>query len=192
MSPEQARGMREVDHRTDLWSLAMVAYFALTGLLAIGGETFGDVLLKICIEPLPSLRMTAPFLPLAMERWFEQACARDPAERFQSAQEFIDALRAAAGEVKGRVAPPITPPQVAMQQPTMHSAVPGWPAGPVGEVSAGVAQSHANVAITAAGLPPKHRGLAIGGPPSWWSSDWLLPRSLRCLPATPGLRRRPS
>jgi eukaryotic-like serine/threonine-protein kinase len=165
MSPEQARGAREVDHRTDLWSLAMVAYFALTGLLAIGGETFGDVLLKICVEPLPSLRMTAPFLPLAMERWFEQACARDPAERFQSSQEFIDALRAAAGgaPAAGRLRPPAAPPQVAMQQPTMHSANPPRPPAPIGESSAGFGQSHANVAITAAGLPPKHRGLAIGG-----------------------------
>jgi serine/threonine protein kinase len=154
MSPEQARGSRDVDHRTDLWSLAMVTYFALTGLLAIGGETFGDVLLKICVEPLPSLRAGAPLLPLSVDRWFQQACAREPAERFQSAQEFIDSLRAAAGDA----APPprVTPPQVIMQQPTMRSAA---PAASTPQFS----QSNASVAITAAGLPPKHRGVAIAG-----------------------------
>jgi serine/threonine-protein kinase len=154
MSPEQARGARDVDHRTDLWSLAMVAYFALTGLLAIGGETFGDVLLKICVEPLPSLRAGAPLLPPSMDRWFEQACARDPAERFQSAQEFIDTLRAAAGEAAGP--PRVTPPQIVIQQPTMHSAV-------AARSTPGVSQSNASVAITAAGLPPRHRGAAIAG-----------------------------
>jgi serine/threonine protein kinase len=154
MSPEQARGSRDVDHRTDLWSLAMVAYYALTGLLAIGGETFGAVLLKICVEPLPSLLAGAPLLPLSMDRWFQQACAREPAERFQNAQEFIDSLRAAAGDAVGP--PRITPPQVVMQQPTMHSAG-------AGRSSPGFIESHASVAITAAGLPPRHRGLAIAG-----------------------------
>ncbi len=155
MSPEQARGSRDVDHRTDLWSLAMVAYFALTGLLAIGGETFGDVLLKICVEPLPSLRAGAPLLPLSMDRWFQQACAREPAERFQSAQEFIDTLRAAAGEAAGP--PRITPPQVVMiPQATMQSAG-------AGSSTPGFSPSQASVAITAAGLPPKHRGLAVAG-----------------------------
>jgi serine/threonine protein kinase len=156
MSPEQARGSRDVDHRTDLWSLGMVAYYALTGLLAIGGNTFGDVLLKICVEPLPSLRAGAPLLPPSMDRWFQQACAREPAERFQSTQEFIDSLRAAAGEA---ARPPrvTTPPRpMVMQQPTMRSAAPG-PSSP------GFSQSHASVAVTAAGLPPKHRGLAVAG-----------------------------
>ena len=154
MSPEQARGSRDVDHRTDLWSLAMVTYFALTGLLAIGGETFGDVLLKICVEPLPSLRAGAPLLPPSMDRWFQQACAREAAERFQSAQEFIDSLRAAAGEAAGP--PRVTPPQIAViPQATMQSAVAG-PSSP------GFSPSHASVAITAAGLPAKHRGLVAG------------------------------
>ena len=107
MSPEQARGPN-VDHRTDLWSLAMVAYFALTGLLAIGGETFGDVLLKICVEPLPSLRAGLRAAPLDGP-WFQQACAREPAERFQAARRS-SSTPFAPPRGKRRVRRRVTPP----------------------------------------------------------------------------------
>jgi serine/threonine-protein kinase len=95
MSPEQARGLKSIDHRTDLYSLGLVAYTMLTGNLAFSSESFGDLLLQICTAPLPSLCANAPWLPAAMEMWFQRACARDPQNRFSSAQEFTDALRAA-------------------------------------------------------------------------------------------------
>jgi len=97
MSPEQARGLRTIDFRTDLYSLGLVAYTMLTGNLAFSGESLGDLLLQICTQPLPSLRAAAPWLPPAMEAWFQQACAREPDQRYPSAQAFVDALRAAAG-----------------------------------------------------------------------------------------------
>jgi serine/threonine-protein kinase len=95
MSPEQARGLKSIDHRTDIYSLGLVAYTMLTGNLAFSSESFGDLLLQICTAPLPSLCANAPWLPAAMETWFQRACARDPQNRFSSAQEFADALRAA-------------------------------------------------------------------------------------------------
>jgi serine/threonine protein kinase len=97
MSPEQARGLRSIDSRTDLYSLGLVAYTMLTGRLPFSGETLGDLLLQICAEPLPSLRAAAPALPPAMETWFHKACARQPEERYPSAQAFVEALRVVAG-----------------------------------------------------------------------------------------------
>ncbi|HZU85040.1 MAG TPA: serine/threonine-protein kinase [Polyangiaceae bacterium] len=97
MSPEQARGLRTVDSRTDLYSLGLVAYTMLSGRLPFGGETLGELLLQICAEPLPSLRAVAPGLPPAIEAWFQKACARLPDDRFPSAQAFVEALRVAAG-----------------------------------------------------------------------------------------------
>ena len=97
MSPEQARGSRAIDSRADLYSLGLVAFTMLTGNLAFTGESIGDLLIQICVQPLPSLRATAPWLPPAMEEWFQKACARDPDARFATARAFVDALRVAAG-----------------------------------------------------------------------------------------------
>ncbi len=96
MSPEQARGLKTIDHRTDLYSLGLVGYTLLTGNLAFSSESFGDLLLQICTAPLPSLCANAPWLPPGMEAWFQRACARDPKDRYGSAQELADALRAAS------------------------------------------------------------------------------------------------
>src|ERR1700759_4351462 len=96
MSPEQARGLKTIDHRTDLYSLGLVAYTIFTGNLAFSSESFGDLLLQICTAPLPSLVAGAPWLPPAMEAWFQRAGAREPAHRFASAQELAEALRGAS------------------------------------------------------------------------------------------------
>jgi serine/threonine-protein kinase len=97
MSPEQARALRTLDQRTDLYSLGLVAYTMFTGNLAFSSESFGDLLFQICTAPLPSLCANAAWLPPTMEAWFQRACAREPQERFASAQQFADALRLAAG-----------------------------------------------------------------------------------------------
>jgi hypothetical protein len=97
MSPEQARGLRTIDNRTDLYSLGLVAYTMLTGNLAFSSESFGDLLLQICTAPLPQLSAQAHWLPPTVDPWFMRACAREPQDRYASAQEFADALRIAAG-----------------------------------------------------------------------------------------------
>jgi serine/threonine-protein kinase len=97
MSPEQARGLKSVDHRTDLYSLGMVTYTMLTGTPAFTGESLGDLLVSICTEPLPALRQTAHWLPPPMDGWFQRACAREPGERFTSAEELTTAFAVAAG-----------------------------------------------------------------------------------------------
>jgi hypothetical protein len=97
MSPEQARGLKTIDHRTDLYSLALVAYTMFTGNLAFSGDSFGDLILKICTQEPPSLLEAAPWLPPGVDGWFRKAAAREPDARHQSAQEFADALGAAGG-----------------------------------------------------------------------------------------------
>ncbi|HEU4537310.1 MAG TPA: serine/threonine-protein kinase, partial [Polyangiaceae bacterium] len=96
MSPEQARGLRTVDHRSDLYSLGQVAYTLLTGKTAFQGGSLADVIIEVCTQPLPSLRALAPWLPEALEGWYRKACAREPAERFGGVGELLDAFSAAA------------------------------------------------------------------------------------------------
>jgi len=96
MSPEQAQGVKAVDHRSDLWSLAVVIYECLTGELPFYSEAFGDLLLKIMVQPLPVPSTVAP-VPPGFDAWWARAAARDPNERFQSAREMSDALVIALG-----------------------------------------------------------------------------------------------
>ena len=96
MSPEQAQGVKQVDHRSDLWSLAVVVFECVTGQLPFQSEAFGDLLLKIMVHPLPVPSALAP-VPPGFDAWWTRAAARDPDQRFQSAKELSDALILALG-----------------------------------------------------------------------------------------------
>lgn len=95
MSPEQARGA-SIDARSDLWSLAVVAYELVVGKQPFRGATLGDVFARICSDdvPLPSAAgVSAP----GLDELFQRALARAPADRFPTADAFADAFAALAG-----------------------------------------------------------------------------------------------
>jgi serine/threonine protein kinase len=92
MSPEQAQGNKEVDHRSDLWSLGVIAFEALTGKRPFLSDGLGELVLQICVRPLPVPSEFAP-VPPAFDAWFARACARDLEVRYQSARELVDGLR---------------------------------------------------------------------------------------------------
>jgi serine/threonine protein kinase len=94
MSPEQILASKEVDFRSDLWSLGVLAFHCLTGRRPFNGDTPAAVLLSIKTLALPQPSRFAP-LPNAVDAWFEQACAWEPAERFASALEMANALSSA-------------------------------------------------------------------------------------------------
>jgi eukaryotic-like serine/threonine-protein kinase len=96
MSPEQAQGNKTVDHRSDLWSLGVIAFECLTGKRPFYSDGLGDLVLTICVRDLPVPSDVAP-VPLGFDRWFARACARDPEARFQNAREMMEALREALG-----------------------------------------------------------------------------------------------
>lgn len=96
MSPEQAQGNKTVDHRSDLWSLGVIAFECLTGKRPFYSDGLGDLVLTICVRDLPVPSDVAP-VPLGFDRWFARACARDPEARFQNAREMTEALREALG-----------------------------------------------------------------------------------------------
>lgn len=96
MSPEQILSER-LDSRTDLFSLAIVAFECLTGQRPFPGKTFTEVIGNILnADPLP-LTAVVRELPLALESEFERALSKKKNSRFPTAQDMIDAFANALG-----------------------------------------------------------------------------------------------
>lgn len=91
MSPEQASG-DVVDGRSDLYALGLVAWFALTGELAISGESTQKVLAKQLTETVPPIAGRRPDLPSALSDIIDRCVRKDPADRFDSAEALVDAV----------------------------------------------------------------------------------------------------
>lgn len=121
MSPEQARGLRSVDHRSDLWSVGVIAYRCVVGELPFYGEAIGDLLVKICTAPLPVPSQRAPGVPPSFDAWFAKALDREPSQRFASAAAASDALSAAFGLA---VRAPV-PSASGTQRSAMNAVTPG-------------------------------------------------------------------
>jgi serine/threonine-protein kinase len=89
MSPEQMRSSRDVDHRSDIWSLGVVLYELLQGAPPFGGDTFSSMVLKVVNDPLP--RMTVR-LPDGLDSVIYRCLEKDPARRFQDVAALVLAL----------------------------------------------------------------------------------------------------
>jgi serine/threonine-protein kinase len=92
MSPEQVRGSKDVDHRSDLWALAVVTFRAITGQLPFDGAVIGAVIGQILADPIPVATTVSPDLPPEVDAFFSRGFARDPAQRFQSARDLAEAF----------------------------------------------------------------------------------------------------
>ena len=92
VSPEQAMGKTDIDHRVDIWAFGVIAYQCLIGALPFEGGTLGSLLMAICHEPLPIPSARAA-VPAGFDNWFARAVARDPQQRFDSILDAVTYLR---------------------------------------------------------------------------------------------------
>jgi len=108
VSPEQARG-KPTDHRSDLWSLAVIVFQCMTGRPPFESEALGELMGLILYEDLPKPSAVRPGLTPAFDAWWEKAAKRDREERFQSAKEFSDALAEALEQTSPLAVPSLSP-----------------------------------------------------------------------------------
>ncbi|MBI5500199.1 MAG: protein kinase, partial [Deltaproteobacteria bacterium] len=99
VSPEQARCLPTIDGRSDLYAVGVMLYEMVTGKLPFDGATATEIVAKVLSEPFPQPRALAPELPQSIEDIILRATARDRAARYQTAEEFAQALRGVRGEL---------------------------------------------------------------------------------------------
>jgi serine/threonine-protein kinase len=94
MSPEQASGSHEADHRADLYAVGVMMFEATTGQVPFDAATFNQLLFKIVLDDVPRPEALQPDLDPAFASLISKAMARDMNQRFQTAEEFVKAIDA--------------------------------------------------------------------------------------------------
>jgi len=144
MSPEQALGEREVDGRSDLYSLAVVGYHMLTGETPFKAVNTPAMLVKHVSERPRPVRERRPEVPAYLAVAIDRALSKRPDDRWSDAAEFRDALDGAQMPQRKPASPPPTPaappppvPDVQIMGspapiPSMLPIMPAFPAPPPG------------------------------------------------------------
>lgn len=92
MSPEQIKDSRRIDYRSDIYALGIILYEMLTKHLPYQAVTLPELMMKILHEPILPPRRFCPDLSEELEKIILKAAAKEPFARFQTIDEFIDAL----------------------------------------------------------------------------------------------------
>jgi serine/threonine protein kinase len=170
MSPEQARGLTDLDQRTDIYSMGVILYEGLAGFLPYDSPYVGDLILAIVMGGAKTLHEIRPDLDTRLCDVVTKAMSPDPANRYQSARELLQALSVVApisdemlrsdrppSNVSGRLAVPFVP-----------RSVPGAPAtalesGPSGALVLADGEMDMATGTDVAPVPwPSRRVIVIG------------------------------
>jgi hypothetical protein len=117
MSPEQASGSQEADHRSDLYSVGVIMFEAVTGQVPFEAATFNQLMFKIVLSDVPRPEAYVPDLDPAFASLISKAMARDVTQRFQTAQDFMDAIDAWLKSGTAVTVPPTADPAAAALLP---------------------------------------------------------------------------
>jgi serine/threonine-protein kinase len=92
MAPEQARGLKQIDARTDLYAVGTVLFECLTGRVPFEGDNFNDLMFKIVLAPRPNPIEFVPDLDEDLVPIVMKAIHAEPTDRYQTADKFREAL----------------------------------------------------------------------------------------------------
>jgi serine/threonine-protein kinase len=98
ISPEQARGQREIDARADIYSLGCTLHYMMTGRTVFEAPDFMSILYKHVNEEPEPIQTLLPNCPAAVSRLLTKMIRKDPAERFQNYAELLEQILAARAD----------------------------------------------------------------------------------------------
>ena len=102
MSPEQVQGDKDLDGRSDIYSLGIIVFQMLTGRLPYQSDTPAKTMMMHILDPIPNVLEVNPNLPPGFDDVITQALAKKPEDRYSTASEMATALEAA---MKGEPVP---------------------------------------------------------------------------------------
>lgn len=139
MSPEQIQGDKEIDGRSDIYSLGIILFQMLSGSTPYQADTPAKVMMMHLLEPVPQIKNVKSDLPAAFEAITERALAKLPSERFSTASEMAAAVESAGrGEslptlyapgptrIQGRTRKLAPPTHIGATAPPKKTGLPGW------------------------------------------------------------------
>ncbi len=126
MSPEQARGARDVDGRTDIYAASVIFYRALTGELPHSGANLHELLFKIVLEEPRPIRELVPDVDETFAEIVTRGLARDADLRYATAREYQEAI-AAWGAAQGKASLQFAV-TLSSEPPPIRTSTGGFPA----------------------------------------------------------------
>jgi len=183
MSPEQARGVTDIDHRADLWASGCVLYEMLCGRPPFDGGNYNQILHNILSsKPVPP-RQLCPTLPAAVDQVIARALCNDRDARYASAKAMRDELQASLAKAPGYrdFSPMPTPP------PRKPDALDGTGLGASALAAAAAGPSDQDAALASALDKLDENALAMGvsaQPPAREPARSQSPAAPQPLPAS--------
>jgi len=140
MSPEQLAG-KKVDGRSDLYSLGVMLFQMLAGVLPFRGDSMAELMYKIANEEAPDIRVVRPELAVELANAVALSLSKRPETRYQTGDQFAADLRALMGQIPAEKPVSLTPksdkPAVAAEKTmAFTSTVPAVPVKPASGSSA--------------------------------------------------------
>ncbi len=108
MSPEQAQGETDIDSRSDVWSLGVILYEALTGQVPFDAPNYNALMISIITKPHKPVIEVAPGVPAEISALIDQTLTKERAQRIGTARELADRLEAAAAATQSGSFPAYT------------------------------------------------------------------------------------